>query len=107
MAQNETAGDICKLVKITPQALGLSLDENLKPKLAWLNVRLVLDDEASPSWSRVGQDKTASSWQVLSCSIQDNLKSKLAWLKVRLELDDEGICKSVKRWSRKKRKFLV
>jgi hypothetical protein len=36
---------IGKLVKELPQVFRSSVDENLEPKLAWLEARLDLDDE--------------------------------------------------------------
>ena len=64
---------VSKFVKPLPQILVYSIDENLKPKLAWPKARLELEDE--------GVCKLVKRLPaVLGYSIEENLESKLAWL---------------------------
>jgi hypothetical protein len=60
-----------------------------KERVAWLQKRLVLEDDGL---SKLVQMLPA----VLGCSIGNNLEPKLAWIEARLELDDLGISKLVK-----------
>jgi hypothetical protein len=75
---------LSKLVQKQPPVLGCSVEDNLEPKLAWLEDRLQLDDK---SLRKLVQACPA----VLGCSIEDNLEPKLAWLQERLSLDDESL----------------
>jgi hypothetical protein len=76
---------LSKLVQTLPSVLGLSIEENLEPKLVWLQERLSLDDK---SLSKLVQRLPA----VLGLSIEDNLEPKLSWLQERLELDCKSLC---------------
>jgi hypothetical protein len=58
---------IGKLVKTLPSVLCCSIDQNLEPKVAWLQKRLVLDDA---SLSVVVQRMPP----ILGCSIEKNLE---------------------------------
>jgi len=69
------------LVQTLPQILGYSVEDNVKPKLAWLQDRLSLDVK---SLNKLVQRRLPS---VLIYSIEDNLEPKLAWLQKRLVLD--------------------
>jgi hypothetical protein len=68
----------------------MSIEDNLEPKLSWLQERLELDEKGVSKLV-----KTCPS--VFNYSIKDNLEPKLSWLQERLELDEKGIRKLVKR----------
>jgi ferric-dicitrate binding protein FerR (iron transport regulator) len=67
-----------------------SVEENMEPKLSWLQDRLRLDNK---SLSKLV--KTLPS--VFSCSIEDTLEPKLAWLEERLSLDDKSLYELVQK----------
>jgi hypothetical protein len=71
-----------------PGVLGLSIEDNLEPKLSWLQERLSLDDKSISKLVR----KLPT---VLGMSIEDNLVPKLSWLQERLELDSKSLSKLV------------
>jgi hypothetical protein len=87
LASRETKlddADLSKLVGKQPSCV-----ESQKERVAWLQKRLVLEDDGL---SKLVQTLRA----VLGCSIENNLEPKLTWLAARLELDDLGISKLVK-----------
>jgi hypothetical protein len=71
-----------------PSVLSFSIENNLEPKLSWLQDRLSLDDESLRKLVR----RLPS---VLSFSIENNLDPKLSWLQDRLSLDDKSLSKLV------------
>jgi hypothetical protein len=82
---------LSKIVREWPGVLTLSIEENLEPKLSWLQERLQLD---SKSLSKLVQSDPS----VLGMSIEDNLERKLVWLQARLELDDKGLYSVIERF---------
>jgi len=80
---------LSKMIQRMPQILGLSITDNIEPKLEWLQDHLILDDTAlSKLIKRMPP--------ILGMSILDNLEPKLNWLQVffswlqqRLSLTDE------------------
>jgi hypothetical protein len=82
---------LSKLVRTLPAVLGLSIDDNLEPKLAWLQDRLDMDDK---TLSKMVGTLPA----VLGLSVEDNLEPKLKWLQGRLGLDSKSLQKLVKRY---------
>jgi hypothetical protein len=81
---------LSKLVQSKPQVFAYSIEDNLEPKLVWLQERLSLDDK---SLSKLVQSKP----QVFAYSIEDNLEPKLSWLQARLELDCKSLCSVIQR----------
>ena len=73
-----------------PPILGLSIEENLDPKLAWLKARLELDDEGV---SKLVKRLPA----VFNYSIEQNIEPRLAWLGERLLLDDKTLSLVIQR----------
>jgi hypothetical protein len=82
---------LSKLVQKCPSVLGMSIDNNLEPKLAWLKARLKLDDEGIYKLVK-------AQLQVLSYSIDDNLEPTLVWLQKRLVLDDASLSELVQKY---------
>jgi hypothetical protein len=64
---------LSKLVQGAPSVFGMSVEENLEPKLSWLQERLDMDVESHSKF-------VTRSPSVLSYSIEENLEPKLAWL---------------------------
>ena len=81
--------ELKRLVMRSPQVLGLSVKNNIKPKIDWLQSRLDLD---------AGQlRKIALQPRVISYNIEDNIAPKLDWLQKRLDLDAGQLRKIVLR----------
>jgi hypothetical protein len=70
--------------------LGHSVEDDLEPKLAWLEDGLQLDDK---SLCKLVQARAA----VLGCSVEVSLEPKLAWLQERLSLDDKSLSELVQK----------
>ena len=108
-----------------PIIFGMSIKDNIDPKLDWLQQRLVLDDEElskmitkfsaivkyslndniipTLDWlqTRLELDDIALGKiiqklpSILACSIPDNIEPKLNWIQQRLSLTDEGLSKLI------------
>jgi hypothetical protein len=63
---------LSKLVQRMPRVLGLSVEENLEPRLLWLQERLDMDDK---SLRKLVQTLPS----VLCSSVEENLEPKLSW----------------------------
>jgi hypothetical protein len=59
------------LVQTQPSVLSCSIDENLKPKVAWVRKRFELDDKGL---SKLVKTQPSA----LSCGIEQNIEPKLA-----------------------------
>jgi hypothetical protein len=70
-----------KLVQKLPSALGVTIEDDLELRFAWLKKRLDLDDKELSKLVKTMPP-------ILGLSIDDSLEPKLAWLKVKLKLDD-------------------
>jgi hypothetical protein len=81
---------LSKTVKRLPSALmGLSISDNLKPALIYLQSRLQLDDA---SLGKI----IGGSPSPLALSLSDNIEPKLDWLQQRLHLNDAQVSKIVR-----------
>jgi len=80
-------GELRKVVLRLPTLLGMSVEDNMAPKLEWLQARIDLDD---PQLRKV----VLGALSVLSTGI-DTLESKLEWLQMRLDLDVKQLRKVV------------
>jgi hypothetical protein len=81
---------LSKLVQAKPQVLGYSVEENMEPKLTWLQMRLAFDDKSL--------SKLVKSFpSVFSLSMEASLEPKLTWIQDRLLLDDKSLCFVIQR----------
>jgi len=80
--------ELKRLVMRSPQVLGLSVKNNIKPKIDWLQSRLDLD---AGQLRKIVLRLPAG----LGYSVEDNMAPKLDWLQGRLDLDEEELKKMV------------
>jgi hypothetical protein len=81
--------ELSKLVQSLPAVLGLSIEENLEPKLEYLQKRLLLDEkELSKLMQRLPSVFGSST---------ENLETKLEYLQKRLLLNEKELSKLVQR----------
>jgi ferric-dicitrate binding protein FerR (iron transport regulator) len=69
------------------QLLGSNMEENLEPKLVWLQERLLLDDAGI---AKLVKEEAS----FLGFSLETN-EERMAWLQKRLVLDDKSLRKLV------------
>ena len=79
--------NLCGNWYATPIILGISIDDNIEPKLNYLQQKLLLDDKALR--------KLVLGSTIFHFSIEDNLKPKFDLLQGRLVLNDEELAKII------------
>ena len=84
MQQHFCLGDM--VVEKCPSLLGLSIEANLKPTVAWLHSVGLSDDQVSKA--------IAAHPQLLGCSIEANLKPTVEWLRS-VGLSDDQVSKAI------------
>jgi hypothetical protein len=83
---------LSKLVQTLPAVLGYSIEDNLEPKVAWIQLRLQLDKKSMGKLFQIRASAIS-----FSRGIDETLEPKLAWLQERLSLDDKSLCFVIQR----------
>merc|ERR1719287_105118 len=74
-----------------PNLCAYSVEDNLEPKLDWLQQRLHLDDAEMSKMIRIQPS-------LLGCSVEDSLEPKLEWLQQHLSLDDAALSNMIQQF---------
>ena len=86
-----------ELVRLQPTILSLSIQEQPKPNVSWLQDRLQLDQGSLERAVLRLTPMVGGLAQLLGSSMEENLEPTLAWLQGKLLLDDAGLSKLVEK----------